>query len=201
MDARARTWIAKNQPLTNDETVNNAYLVYTRLKHEGWTLQCIAAVLANMEAESRINPGAWENYNYGNTSGGYGLVQWTPATKYINWAGEGWDTNHNKQLDRLLYESTMGGEFWVRRSPYSEWSFTDFVSSTEDVRTLACVFCWNFEGSAVVLWGTDAEKEALKKYRSDLADKWWSFIEENESNPTPIRRRKLPLWMYVKRKY
>lgn len=43
-------------------------------------------MLGNMETESTINPGIWQSLNSGNASGGFGLTQWTPATKYINWA-------------------------------------------------------------------------------------------------------------------
>lgn len=190
-------WVAKNEPLNAEEMVNNAELVYRYLKAKEWTPQSIAAVLANMEAESRINPGAWEGYNYGNMSGGYGLVQWTPATKYINWAGDNWENNGPRQMDRLQYESTRGGEFWVKRHEDKSWTWETFKASTSDVKLLAVVFCWNFEGPAVVLWGTDKEKEELKEYRSYLAEKWWVFVERMESTPV-VTRRKLPIWMMVK---
>lgn len=39
-----------------------------------------------MQSESGIIADRWESDRVGNMNGGYGLVQWTPATKYIDWA-------------------------------------------------------------------------------------------------------------------
>lgn len=52
----------------------------------GWSSESVAAILGNMQSESGIVADRWESDLIGNMSGGYGLVQWTPATKYINWA-------------------------------------------------------------------------------------------------------------------
>ena len=51
----------------------------------GWTVNAISAILGNMHAESSINPGRWQSDEVGNMNGGYSLVQWTPATKVIDW--------------------------------------------------------------------------------------------------------------------
>ena len=59
-----------------------------------------------MESESGINPGIWEELVV--EGGGYGLVQWTPYTKYSDWAGQGWQDNGNKECDRILYEAQNG---------------------------------------------------------------------------------------------
>lgn len=200
MSTRAVTWVAKNSALTAEEMVHNAELAYRYLKNKGWSLQSIAATLANMEAESRINPGAWEGYIYGNMSGGYGLCQWTPATKYINWAGANWENNGQLQMDRLQYESLQGGEFWVKRHEDKSWTWDKFKASTESPQLLAVVFCWNFEGPWVVIAGSDEQKQELREYRGYLGQKWWTFVQRMESTPIKKRRR-LPVWMMCRPHY
>lgn len=53
---------------------------------KSWSQESIAGMLGNMQSESGIIADRWQGDRVGNMSGGYGLVQWTPATKYINWA-------------------------------------------------------------------------------------------------------------------
>lgn len=186
---------------------NNALLVYQGLSKHGWTMEAIAGTLGNMYYESSINPGIWQNLDYGNRSGGYGLIQWTPATKYINWAGANWESNHWLQIDRLHYESTCGGLYWIRRGTYTDWSYEMYRQSTEDPYLLACVFAWCAEGSAVVLYGAgskeeadrlterekEANREALRRARGNEALKWYEFLKANAHKVKP--RRKLPVWM------
>lgn len=168
-------WVYGNRYLNQSEMENNAAYIYIYMTKMGWKRNVIAAMLGNMEAESYINPGIWQSLKEGNTSGGYGLVQWTPATKFIDWAGSDWASNHDKQLLRIQYELDNGLQ-WVKRSPYTSWTFSDFKNSDADAYTLACVFAWNYEGSKVVLSGTDSEKEALKKRRGGAAEKWYTFL-------------------------
>ena len=75
-----------NRFLNRKEMTVNAQYIMNYLTGKGWTKNAVAGMLGNMETESTINPGIWQSLQSGNMSGGYGLVQWTPATKYINWA-------------------------------------------------------------------------------------------------------------------
>lgn len=78
--------ISNNKYLTQGEMESNAKEIYIYLSDKGWTINAISGLLGNMQRESTINPGLWQSLKEGNYSGGYGLVQWTPATKYTNWA-------------------------------------------------------------------------------------------------------------------
>lgn len=186
----SNVWIAKNTYLTEAEMQHNAKIIYRYLLPKGWTLEAIAALIANFECESTVSPARWQSGNYGNMSGGYGLAQWTPATKFTNWAGSDWETNHNKQLDFLQYHLEHPSEHWVKRAPYNNWTITQFAASTEDPYTLACVFCWDYEGTYVVLYGSDAEKEALKERRGSVATKWYNYLKTVS----------VPLWLLFKLK-
>ena len=79
----------ESEPLSQSEMEVNATYIYSYLNDMGWTLNSISALLGNLQAESTINPGRWQNENVGSNSNGYGLVQWTPATKYFEWLPEG----------------------------------------------------------------------------------------------------------------
>lgn len=79
-------WTIGNKYLTEAQMQGNALEVYRYFAENGWSLNAIGGILGNMEKESNINPGLWQSLNEGNYSGGFGLVQWTPATNYTNWA-------------------------------------------------------------------------------------------------------------------
>ena len=73
-------WTIGNFYLSEAQMQGNAVEVYDFLVPRGWTLNAIAGMLGNMQTESNINPGIWQNLDYGNYSLGFGLAQWTPAT-------------------------------------------------------------------------------------------------------------------------
>ena len=54
-------WITGNRYLSLSEQQTNATYIRNYLQPDGWTLNAIAAMLGNMETESTINPGTWEN--------------------------------------------------------------------------------------------------------------------------------------------
>ena len=95
------TWVAGNYYLSESEMKNNAEMFYDRMRGYGFSLNAIAGILGNVQYESSINPGIWESLDP--YEGGYGLVQWTPYTKYSEWAGSGWQNNGDKQCERISY--------------------------------------------------------------------------------------------------
>ena len=94
--------------------IHNARFVYTYLRERNWNSRSIHALLGNMHGESAINPGRRE----GGTGRGWGLIQWTPDTRYLNWAAPRGFRNDCMigQLERILYEvpitnSTQSNEY------------------------------------------------------------------------------------------
>lgn len=164
-------WISVNRYLSTSEIQNNANIVYNRLKY-GWTKNAICALLANMQCESNINPGIWESLKSGNLNGGFGLVQWTPATKYRNWHdayfGDTDYTNGDKQLSRIIYEVNNGMQ-WA--SVYSEQglSFQQFTQSTLDPYILAVEFLICYERP------TD-QSASVRALRGSIAQTWWNYF-------------------------
>lgn len=137
-------WITGNRYLSIDEMTVNAQEIMNQLTSRGWTKNAVAGMLGNMQTESTINPGVWESLSP-NVNNGYGLVQWTPATKLISWAeSEGLDyTSGDAQLQRIDWE-IANNQQWIATSQYP-MSFQEFKVSTLTPEYLAQVFIRNYE--------------------------------------------------------
>lgn len=136
-----------NTNLTSYEMRVNAQYILDYLCSCGWTKNAVCGMLGNMESESFINPGRWEN-GEAIASKGYGLVQWTPSTNYTNWAQEQSlpVENIDSQLQRILYEVQEDVQ-WIPTSSYN-FSFSTFTQSTQTPYYLACAFLHNYERPA-----------------------------------------------------
>ena len=184
-----KDWIAKNAYLSRAEMENNVLLAWDYFGSRGWSREAVSAMAGNWETESTVNPGIWESLiEYG---GGYGLVQWTPYTKYSEWVGAGWENNGNKQCERIIYEMENGLQ-WFRNpeAPIVEppISFKEFSTSTIDVGTLANYFLWYYEHPAVT----------IQSARAEQAKKWYDFLGGVNPSPPTTKRKKMPLWMYLR---
>ena len=134
-------WIVGNRYLTEQEAYNNAVIIYVYLSDKNWTTNSICAMLGNMWVESHINPCIWQDLTV-NINNGYGLVQWTPSTKYRSWSGiKDYNSkeNGNKELDRLLWEVDNNVQ-WSRSKGNLDLSFKDFTQSTISVESLTREF-------------------------------------------------------------
>lgn len=162
-------WISKNAYLTRSEMQHNAKLVWQFFGSRGWSLNAVCAMLGNMETESTINPGIWESLSA--YSGGYGLVQWTPYTKYANWAGGGWQNNGNKECERIVWEKD-NGEQWFSNPAVTPSnppiSFKEFSTSTLPVATLANYFLWYYEHPG----------DPNQPKRAEQARAWYDFLKD-----------------------
>lgn len=170
-NAYPTTWYGRNDRLSDTEMETNGRYVYNYLISRGWTKNAICGMLGNMEAESRINPGAWQDYNTTN-SGGFGLVQWTacPETNWenplIRWANDnGLDpTNIDVQLQRITYEEANGLQYDGVIEPYT---FSDFKKSTLSAYTLGRAFVLNYERP-------NNQGESVQEERGSNATKWFN---------------------------
>lgn len=80
------TWYAKpsgGYSLSSNEAHNNMDCMYAIFTNQGYTLEAICAIIANMNNESALNPWRWQD-DVVSYSAGYGLIQFTPASDYIN---------------------------------------------------------------------------------------------------------------------
>ena len=164
-------WIYGNRYLDADEMLNNAKIVQEYGLASGWSSNAICAILGNMESESTINPGIWESLDP--YSGGYGLVQWTPYTKYSNWAGLGWQNNGDKQLERIDWEAEHN-EQWFYNSEIGQappYSFAEFlVDDSTPIVTMANYFLWFYEHPA----------NPIQPARGEQALAWYEALDWDE---------------------
>lgn len=163
-------WIASNRYLDESSMQNNAACTWQYFRPQGWTRNAVAALCANMQYESTLNPGIWESlqpWPPDPTYRGFGLVQWTPYTKITNWLNSnGYEYNSGiGQCDRILAESKGQYEQWYATSSYP-MSFTEWTQSTADPGELAYAFMYNYERPASL----------DQPGRKTAAAKWFTFL-------------------------
>lgn len=169
-----------NRPLSRSEMEGNAEVIASVFLANGWSKNAIAAMLGNMESESGINPGAYESYDSTSTINGFGLVQWTPNTKYKTWADENGYNDYGDlfaQTIRIRYELENDLQ-WIATDAYP-LSFKAFSTSTQTPEYLAQAFLYNYERPASL----------DQPNRSTQAREWYEFIQgvsgESPDTPTP----------------
>lgn len=146
--------INNTRPLTEEESKKNWLAFWQFFKAKGWTANAVSGILGNSYYESTVNPNRWEGdipFAQPVASRGYGLVQWTPWTKIIDWLTEkGYYPDVSKfgvgECERIQWEMENNQQ-WIATATYPE-SFRDFSVSTKDPYTLAIEFLANYERPA-----------------------------------------------------
>lgn len=156
-------WVNEYQTwLTETQSLQNAQMVVNFLNGKDWSKESIAALIGNMRHESSINPNMYEyGYSWGDDRG-FGLVQWTPRSKFWDWGlGKGYSETDlrsgDSQLARIDYEVDNDIQYipnghsarYGEVSKY-DFSFADFRQNTQGltVNQLTEAFMWNYEGPA-----------------------------------------------------
>lgn len=152
------TYISK----LNTKQINNAKYIRDYFTNNGWTLQSICGMLGNIQIESGIIADIDE---YGG-GGGYGLTQWTPKSKLVNWANQ---QNLNPKLidtqcRRILWELNNGEQFY-KTSAYP-LTFKQFSKSQQSPTYLAKVFINNYE----------RPYNSNQPVRGVIAEEWYSYF-------------------------
>lgn len=165
----------EGRPCTDAEMLVNANYIYAYLLNEGWTKNAIAGILGNMQSESSINPNRWQSDNIGNMSGGYGLVQWTPATKYFDWCDarnlvpKEMDSNLKRILEEVKTDTQWGNNIVYGAPPYN---FEGFTKSTESAYKLGVNFLIYYERPAV-------QDSTVQQERGNHAKHWYETLTGN----------------------
>ncbi len=155
----------------NERLVNARYICnYLRSLSSDirWSVNAICAMLGNMDAESGMSPGSWEETN--NKDKGYGLVHWTPASKYLNTLSTGQSkTDIDLQLKRILAEVDGTYSQWAINNHSPALSFKNFTQSVKTVKSLAEYFLRCYEQPTRVTENSVSE-------RSRNAQKWYDVL-------------------------
>jgi hypothetical protein len=184
-------YFSGNRWLTMEEMKVNAAYVWNYFQARGWTLEAVCGMLGNMQSESHINPSIWQGLDEGNLTGGYGIVQWTPATKFFNWC-DSYTPAKNRysmisNLERIIYEVDNHLQ-WIKTTEY-DLTFLEFTQSTETPYYLAMAFLKNYERPA----------DPTQPWRGEQANDWYTFLS-NEIPPTPKKKKSGKSYLYVRKR-
>ena len=168
--------------LTEAQSLENAQLIANHFSGSDWSKEAVSALAGNMRHESSVNPNMYEYGKDWADDWGFGLVQWTPRSKYWNWAeANGLPPREgDSQLARIDYEVDNNIQ-WVanghaNRYGYSDkydFSFADFRTNAQSlsVEQLAEAFMWNYEGPAYSAGtGSLSERQAFARLVYDTVD-------------------------------
>lgn len=194
----AISWISDYQRwLSEEESLNNAQMVVNYFVGTDWTAAALSALCGNMRHESSINPDMYEyGYDWADDRG-FGLVQWTPRSKYWDWAeGEGLSPRlGDSQLARIQYE-TENNIQWIANGHSARYgledkydiSFSQFRANTPgySLAELTEAFMWNYEGPAYSA-GQSSLSGRIAFAERCLAELNFSGvpIDPNPDDPTP----------------
>lgn len=159
-------WVAGNAYISEADMQHNADLFFEKMSSYGFSVNAIAGMLGNIQSESGVNPGIWQNLTP--NKGGYGLVQWTPYTNYSEWAGPDWQNNGDKQCERIAYEFSHGLQYYPTKSyPITA---SEFKTSDLSPAYLATAFLYNYE----------RPKSLNQPQRRTQADYWYKYLTGKE---------------------
>lgn len=155
-----------NYYLSQAEMEANAAFIWGFFNNRGWSMNAVAAMLGNMQSESTINPGIFEGLNANSTTNGYGLVQWTPNTKIIDWMNaNGYAIDDiTGQCLRIIYELINGVQYYP--TPSYPLTFTEFSTSEQTPEYLAKAFLYNYERPEIL----------FQPIRESRARAWFDFL-------------------------
>jgi len=200
--AIAETYRGAANFMTRERREANAIYIYHFLSERGWTRNAIAGLLGNIEKESGLNPGAWENLNVieGRTSG-YGLLQFTPATDFLEdrtaeWANDLAENNPKQlmdlQLELIIRNMQPGAGFWFHlgvweaaiefrgpsdRGP-TRMTYQEYIESTRNAGDLALLLHAIFIRSADHQPNNQPRGGQSLQDRIEWADYWYNFLNE-----------------------
>ena len=166
------------------------------MEPQGWTIHAVSGMLGNMQSESSINPGIWQNLDDTNPDLGYGLVQWTPSTKYTSWCAErGIDpSDMDSAILRINWELENNQQYY----PTTQYplTFAEFKTSTRSPYYLAGAFLYNYE----------RPQTPNPTLRGQQANAWYQYLTgETPPTPTPGGKPYIPKPMkfiyYLKRRF
>lgn len=151
-----QVWLSETQSLNNAQMVVD----YLYTADKDWSKASISALVGNMRHESSVNPNMYE-YGYSESANrGFGMVQWTPRSKFWDWAaGKGYSETERRsgdsQLARIDFEVENNIQYIANghqrrygNGTKYDFSFAAFRNNSPklSVNQLTEAFMWNYEG-------------------------------------------------------
>lgn len=188
---------------TSYEAQDNAVMTYQVLSAKGWTLQAVSGLLGNIEVESGYNPWRWQGdivlsstdtEAMQSSAHGYGLLQYTPASKYNlssyahglrgfgpNYSNVSGSTNDGTA--QLIFCNNSEGYYPTTQYPMT---YDDYKRSTADAADLATVWLYNYE--------RPLDPSATVNARREAATYWYNVLK----NVDLVVHKTMPVWMMLR---
>lgn len=149
--------------------------IYNQCKKYGINIQPrpLGAVLGNCSHEGSFHTGMWEGLNVGRYDRGYGLFQWTPATKVIDYLeGRGIPIDSlSGQIERFInFECIVNPTVqWSQaRSPLGN-TFRSFLEdTTHDINALTEDFMLGYENPYIPTSGLGERQTYANQYYNSI---------------------------------
>src|SRR5690625_4483802 len=180
-------WVNEYQTwLTESQSLQNAQMVVNFLSGKDWSKEAIAALIGNMRHESSINPNMYEyGYSWGDDRG-FGLVQWTPRSKFWTWgSARGYSEKQlrsgDSQLARIDYEVENNIQWIPKESNFNGLTFKEFRTNSRNltVDELTEAFTWGYERP-----NQRAGEESMP-LRKEFANKAFNNLDWSSIGPDP----------------
>ena len=200
-------WISRNGALTQNEMENNADIIISYYRSLNINDKTIAAILANMQAESTINP---ERQEVGGQ--GFGICQWTPVSKlqdHCNTLGLSPYTSGDVQIEVLINEilNNSGVGEWYTTSAfitpyYNSGASSDMIGIT-GTQFLDNTMNWEPSKLAIMFmigYERPSYDPNVNHYqtRQQYANNWYTYM--GGTPPTPFFKKSKFKWVLYARK-
>lgn len=225
----AAVWHAKpsgGYALSSTEGKDNMDCIYSIFSNQGYTLEAVSAIIGNMANEGAMNPWRWQEDRV-NYRAGYGLIQFTPASEYINLQNVPY---HSPNLDvsqqtsgatpedgsaqcYVIYQDKLGKwqtniwrDYWSTSVYPTEYAYMQELRQTYGRYISQDTFkgvtdlkaaTFLFNGGYVGEWDLNFD------VRYQDAQTAYTYLSGHEpptppEPPTPTPSRKLPLFFYIR---
>ena len=197
----------------SQEAFDNALVAWSILYSQGWSLLAFCGFWGNVGSESGWNPWRWQsdivlprgdpriNYQNGHA---YGLVQWDPASKYIE-GGRGYNGYGPNYSDRagdpdegtaqvyFMDETAVSsGQYFPNPGYNYQISYDDYKQMTLDDYT--------FE-YATRAWFHNYERGTWDNQRVISCEYFYYALQGiDPPDPPEPGKRKIPIWLLFKLK-
>lgn len=168
--------------LTLPQMQANATYIWNYVVGSGkdWTINAVSAMCGNFRWEGVMNPSQWQYGQGKSEKSGYGLGQWTPATKLFNFLST---TSYTRtqiagQIEMVQHEADNNLQ-WISTSSYP-LSMLEFLSSTDAPATLASAWLYD--------WERPKRPQDTEAVRREWADYWYELLSGTtppEPPPSP----------------
>lgn len=185
-------WITKSGLLITSEMENNAKIFGDIFLGMGYSINTIAALAGNAQAESTINPGLNEV-----GGGGYGLFQWTPKSDLIEACSQ---LGIRPYTDGSIQCRCLDGELFTLRNqwytssafirPYYKSGATNDMIGITPEEFKSNNMGWN-PGKLAILFMAAYERPSYDPgtnhadKRASNANYWFEYYTGNPPTPTP----------------